>query len=440
MTQKNSKRRRFGGLVCAAVLSLALTAPWIAGASTSKTVAAKATPPVPKVAAPVEKQKKKYTAVEISEQLKKSTFHILSHRAARGVSMGTGTLIDLKAKHALTNWHVVADPATGQLAERLDLYPAVKRNGRWVRDPQYYLKNVKPIRARVISMSRQHDLALLELESLPEDAVALKLASTSPVDGEQLHSVAGRANGSSLMWPYTRGYVRAVGERTTAVGRRTRMIEAGMQTNKGNSGGPIVNDSLELVGICEGHVQFGRTLRTSGPVDRAELMKLLQYRVRDVSMYVDIEPIRAFLTDAKNGHNRPSEPRKVDDNRGGNRLQPKTDPPRSKKRLLPRFGGEKGNRELVGEWVLRRETDEGTLEITFDMRSNGQFTGRVVVQRYDGLGSQKTVSGTFVVRGETIVFRNDNGTEDTLRFRLSNGRLSLYEPKNGIWLDFDKVR
>ena len=52
-------------------------------------------------------------------------------------------------------------------------------------------------------------------------------------------------------------------------------VEANMQTNKGNSGGPVINDRGELVAVVEGH-----------SID-----------ARSVSLYIDVTEVRRFLDD-----------------------------------------------------------------------------------------------------------------------------------------------
>eukprot|EP00913_Durusdinium_trenchii_P022852 g21456.t1 len=216
---------------------------------------------------------------QIAERLMDSTCHIVFMRDGKSVGIGTGWVLDAERKLIVTNHHVV--DMNGPPSE-LRLYFPVKQNGEWVVDDSYYVRSVRPSIAHIVSSSKQHDLALLKTSSLPKNVRALPLAAKSAPRGSQLHSVGGKPLGSDSMWPYTNGHVRQVGEARNALGFKTRMIQAQMETNKGNSGGPIVNDYAEIVGVCEGHWD-----------------SMAGHRVRNVSLYVDLQALRSYLKAAE---------------------------------------------------------------------------------------------------------------------------------------------
>ena len=83
------------------------------------------------------------------------------------------------------------------------------------------------------------------------------------------------------MWIYSSGRVRQVGNRHNALGRMSRMVECQLAINKGNSGGPIVNDYLEIVAVVE-----GGNFQTNG------------HAVLNVTFHVDVEQVRSYLGDA----------------------------------------------------------------------------------------------------------------------------------------------
>jgi len=209
----------------------------------------------------------KLSKEEIARRLKFSTCWITD-----GVH-GTGWVVDARQRLVVTNYHVVEN------MRQIRVYFPVQTDGEWVNDPDYYRNQVKPIDAKLIHADDDADLAVIQLERLPERIVALPLAENSPAQGSQLHTLGAYTNGSSALWTYTFGHVRLVGSGRTALGGRTRIVEAQLDFNKGNSGGPIVNDAGELVAVVEGYRNRGR----SGSA------------VRNVSVAIDIKPVRRYV-------------------------------------------------------------------------------------------------------------------------------------------------
>lgn len=225
--------------------------------------------------------KPSFTKQQLVEKLKHSTCWVLGKRknSKTYTPSGTGWVIDTKEKLVITNHHVING------YESLAVYFPMKQAGEWVNDKATYLK-LKPIKASVIDFADQKkdvDLALLKLESLPKDAVEIPLAKKSAPQGAQLHSLGASTLASSALWTYTFGHVRLISKTKLGPGGRTaKVMEAQMETNKGNSGGPVVNDHLELVAVVRAHWnQFGG------------------HRVRNVSLYVDVTEVASFTKKAK---------------------------------------------------------------------------------------------------------------------------------------------
>jgi len=219
--------------------------------------------------------RKKFTKQQIVERLKYSTCWI----NCPGGSSGTGWVLDKDRRLIVTNQHVI------RRAKSINVYFPEKRGGEWVNDVKHYLRFVKPITGTVIESNSTHDLALVQLSSLPKTAQVLELARKSPPQGSQLHSIGARTLGSDTMWSYTIGHVRQVGQGTNSNGGTSRIVEAQMEYNKGNSGGAIVDDYGEVVAVVEGYRSRSR--------NGGELVA-----VRNVSIAVDIQQVRSWLRDA----------------------------------------------------------------------------------------------------------------------------------------------
>ena len=101
------------------------------------------------------------------------------------------------------------------------------------------------------------DLAIVQLDHVPETAKAVNMAQMNPAPGQTLHSIGNPAIGHS-MWLYRSAKVRQTCHRRTPLSNSQLILDATViQTqsgiNQGDSGGPVVNDLGELVGISQGH-------------------------------------------------------------------------------------------------------------------------------------------------------------------------------------------
>jgi tetratricopeptide (TPR) repeat protein len=104
----------------------------------------------------------------------------------------------------------------------------------------------------VVASDPTRDLVLIKLDSLPNDVTALKTARNAAEPSDRVHSV-GNPGASDAFWVYTSGTVRQVyrnkfqyqdGQKVEA-----QVIETQSPLNPGDSGGPVVNDRGEVVGV-----------------------------------------------------------------------------------------------------------------------------------------------------------------------------------------------
>ena len=140
-------------------------------------------------------------------------------------------------------------------------------------DQAYYLNEVKPLVGRVIDRDTKVDLALVKVDAVPKDVIALPLAAESPEPGQRVFTLGSQPQGSEGMWIFTTGEVRQVYRRSHARGHVARMVETQLPTNPGNSGGAVVNDRAEVVAVVEGAATDARL----------------------VSVFVDIHELRDYL-------------------------------------------------------------------------------------------------------------------------------------------------
>jgi HEAT repeat protein/V8-like Glu-specific endopeptidase len=188
------------------------------------------------------------------------------------VVTGSGTLIDREHKLVLTNFHVINH---GQ--DMVVFFPKY-RDGEPVASKDEYMKQIEKedvrniIHGRVVAQDQGCDLALIQLDRVPEGIEALALANKSADYGETVHSV-GVAGASGGLWGYTPGQVRVKAYekawRDENGIHHAKMVEATNPTNHGDSGGPLVNGRGELVAVTQGGLAEAQAMNQFVDVSQA---------------------------------------------------------------------------------------------------------------------------------------------------------------------------
>ncbi|HEY0662741.1 MAG TPA: Do family serine endopeptidase [Lysobacter sp.] len=141
----------------------------------------------------------------------------------RGMSMGTGFLISADG-YVLTNHHVIdgADTVTIKLSDR------------------------REFKAKVVGSDQQSDVALLKIDA--KGLPALRTGDSTRLKPGQWVVAVGSPFG--LDQSVTAGIVSAVGRANPYADQRyVPFIQTDVAINRGNSGGPLLNTSGEVVGI-----------------------------------------------------------------------------------------------------------------------------------------------------------------------------------------------
>lgn len=204
---------------------------------------------------------------------------------------GSGTLIDTKDRLVVTNYHVVRDHA-----EVSCVFPSFDNAGKPITERDTYLSQLRSGAApkgKVLAKIPAKDLALIQLDRIPKDIPAVRLAKDGVGQGDTIHCI-GNAGASGGLWNYTKGDVRnvAISKARTGSGKsktdekgkgdedsfviHARMIEHSALVNRGDSGGPVLNDSAELVGVTQGHVPDEVARGISLAVDLSEVKDFLK--------------------------------------------------------------------------------------------------------------------------------------------------------------------
>ncbi len=195
----------------------------------------------------------------------------------RGLATGSGTLVDREKRLVLTNYHVVEDNP------RAKVFFPYFRDGKPIAEKKYYSDRAKElgIAGKVIAIEKTVDLALIQLDHLPEGVTAVPVAAKSVEPGDTVHSV-GNAGKSDALWGYVPGKVRQVYKKewrakldaNRVLRFKAEVVETDSATNPGDSGGPLLNNAGELVGVTQGGAIDAQLVSTF--VDVSEVQRLLR--------------------------------------------------------------------------------------------------------------------------------------------------------------------
>lgn len=187
---------------------------------------------------------KKLTSKELHQKLLKSSGWIQQRDGDKILSHGTGWVLDAGRKLMVTNDHVVAGQDTVWV-----IFPKYK-DGKLVRERAEYDRE-KGVKATVIDRDRTRDLAVIQLDSLPDGIVALPLAADEPEETDTVRTIGGYTNGNEeMVFGSVSGEVRSVGVNGGLHNAgKVRVVMSTVSINGGNSGGPLVNEAGELVGV-----------------------------------------------------------------------------------------------------------------------------------------------------------------------------------------------
>jgi S1-C subfamily serine protease/Tfp pilus assembly protein PilF len=170
---------------------------------------------------------------------------------------GTGWIVDVRRRWLVTCYHVVGENDTCEV-----VFPW-RQSGAVVGPRRIYVEQMPElrkrglaVRGRVLRRNIATDLALVELNRIPEGTRALNLSEAPARPGDRVQ-VAGNRYDLDVLWTHGSGSVRAL--RTLRDGwfnagrqlaKGARVLLASVPVNEGDSGGPLVNEAGKVVGVC----------------------------------------------------------------------------------------------------------------------------------------------------------------------------------------------
>ena len=151
--------------------------------------------------------------------------------------IGSASMLD-KEGNLLTNWHVV------QGHDSVYIIFKPKKGIELKNEELVYV-------AKVIKVDQVTDLALLKIEDPPHNFSTLKLGNIEDVDVAQDVHAIGHPGGN--VWTYTTGTISQIRPNYEIphdiMTFKSNVIQTQTPINPGSSGGPLLNNNAEIVGI-----------------------------------------------------------------------------------------------------------------------------------------------------------------------------------------------
>ncbi len=207
----------------------------------------------------------KLTIQQVYQQVAPSTVLVLTDLGEKA-SIGTGVILS-EDGYVVTNAHVIA-------------------GGKSVLVATY---SGEQMEAELVGFSSTEDLALLKIPDVSGLPAATLGDSDACVVGDTVYAI-GNPLGVELLGTLTEGIISAIDRQVTMEGRVMTLLQTTAALNNGNSGGPLINEYAQVVGI--------NTLKMSNTVsDTSATVEGLGFAVptgRVVSVINDIAATGSF--------------------------------------------------------------------------------------------------------------------------------------------------
>jgi 2-alkenal reductase len=197
--------------------------------------------------------------IEVYERTQAGVVSIRQYIEGR-VVFGSGFIVD-RSGHVLTNWHVIS---AGGVIEVLFSSGSLSE-------------------AAVIGSDKTSDLAVLEIEKVPQDVQPIPLGSSSSLEIGQVVLAIGNPVG--LQNTMTSGIISGLSRYTRTYGKvdeeqafvNASVVQTDAAINQGNSGGPLMDLDGGVIGITSAKLSsgFDRSVAGIGFATSSDVVKVI---------------------------------------------------------------------------------------------------------------------------------------------------------------------
>ena len=224
---------------------------------------------------------------EIIDLLTQSTVMILNIAAEGGGSRGSGVLVHRDPNVILTNDHVIRGAKTIAV-----FFPEKNASGQFETNENHYSKNAKKLylAGKVIAQDQGRDLALVEIPSAPPASLPIPLAAKSAGKIEPVFGVGQSNSTFNSLWQPHSGQTRQTAdvECYENLPGTFKALLTQSPVNPGDSGGPVVNQFLDLVGIVSAKAKRQDNLTIN--IDISEIRPYLESNFKSTYKKAFVNP------------------------------------------------------------------------------------------------------------------------------------------------------
>lgn len=219
----------------------------------------------------------------------RSTVWVMSKIDGNRYMSGSGVVIDTAKKLVVTSQHFLNDNK-GVLV----VFPKYQ-DGKVITERNTYLEALRTgegVNATVFAEDKMHDLALLQVETIPADVPAIKLVKDNPAPGDKVHSIGSPGNmgpmfacaEASVKQSVTLNWRLLMGVGKLPLTFSAKVLELSAVVNGGDTGGPLLSEKGNLAGVSSG-VTSGNG--GSCYIDVSEIKALLHSKMIDPIVAAD---------------------------------------------------------------------------------------------------------------------------------------------------------
>jgi len=246
---------------------------------------------------------------KLYKKVVKSVVYIKTPANEEGLfSSGTGFVISKEGK-IITNYHVIQkDGEEVKEDSVLNGYPEVLVAFQ----PKRGTSKLKYLKANIVKVNPTLDLALLKLIEKPKNLIPLEFSNNADIEiGHDAHAIGHPKGGEN--WTYTKGLIGqlipnyAYDDTIKLDDVNTKYADMMIQTSTpiswGNSGGPLVNDKGQLIGVNTRNPEYAKVDVSIWKILLANLFSL-KYDVEStvsvdgydsLNHAVSVDDVKAFI-------------------------------------------------------------------------------------------------------------------------------------------------